>query len=235
MISNISDSIIQSKHLSVQKVLEVAEEIVNENKVLNIEIIYSRSKRQLQIPRKGLLEIIQLLFSKKILIDGSKHTKKTVLFNQYRRKMYDLIYLNNGATFSLLREKVFNLQSGSTGQFLWHLKLLMKFDLIKKIKIGKYSVFLPITMDDDLGKLHYFLKKKKYQKILDLILSTEDIKMADVHKNVDIAREKVYSILKIMLEQNILKYVDSENNTLCISPKIKNLLQNNKLITLKNK
>jgi len=41
-------------HPTVQKVLEIAEELMNQNQFLNIERLYSVAKRTLKIPRKGL-------------------------------------------------------------------------------------------------------------------------------------------------------------------------------------
>ncbi|GAG92851.1 unnamed protein product, partial [marine sediment metagenome] len=57
-------------HPNVKRVLEIAEEIMRKNKILNIENLYNLAKKQLKIPRNGLLFIIQFLINKKILIEG---------------------------------------------------------------------------------------------------------------------------------------------------------------------
>ena len=46
-------------HPSVQGVIKIAEKIIHENKVLDATLLYNRAKKQLKIPRKGLLTIIQ--------------------------------------------------------------------------------------------------------------------------------------------------------------------------------
>ncbi|NHJ25720.1 MAG: hypothetical protein EAX89_14145, partial [Candidatus Lokiarchaeota archaeon] len=58
---------------SFQGVLEIAKEIINQNKVLNTEMLYNIAKKKLNIPRKGLLSIIQTLLNRKILVEGSKY------------------------------------------------------------------------------------------------------------------------------------------------------------------
>ena len=41
------------EHPSVKQVIEIAEEILNENKILNIDSLFYRAKKRLKIPRKG--------------------------------------------------------------------------------------------------------------------------------------------------------------------------------------
>ena len=93
-------------HPSVQKVIEIAEEIIDENRPLNMEVLYTIAKRRLNIPRKGLLSIIQLLFNSKVLVEGSKYTKETVLSNPLRKRIYNFILRNLGTHFSLIRKEV---------------------------------------------------------------------------------------------------------------------------------
>lgn len=224
MLSIKIDSSLQLEHPSVQKVIEIAEEIIEENKVLNMEIIYNRAKKKLKLPRKGLLEIIQFLFNRKILIDGSRHTKNTVLLNIYRKKIFEAIHINNGATFSLIREKAFTVQSGSSGQLLWHLKMLLKFGLIKKKKVGKFSLFLPINLDNEIGKLYFYLKDPSYRDIIEIVHKYGKIKKADVHKHIEDRREEVYRRIKMLIENKILFKINDLAKEICISPKIKQYL-----------
>lgn len=66
------------EHPSVKQVIEIAEEILNENKILNIDSLYYRAKKRLKIPRKGLNAIIQFLINNKILVNRSKFTRRTL-------------------------------------------------------------------------------------------------------------------------------------------------------------
>ena len=65
-------------HPSVQSVIEIAEEIISENKILDATLLYITAKRRLKIPRQGLLSIIRMLINRKILVEGSKFTKKSL-------------------------------------------------------------------------------------------------------------------------------------------------------------
>jgi len=117
------------EHQSTQDVLEIAKEIVNQNKVLTTELLYNVAKRKLHIPRKGLLNIIQTLLNRKILVEGSKYTRDTVMVNPYRRMIYDFIKENVGSHFSLIKNDVDFSEGGtiaSSGRLIWHLISLRK-------------------------------------------------------------------------------------------------------------
>ena len=122
-----------SEHPSVQDVLKIAEDLANENKFLDVHTLYQRAKRKLKIPRKGLLQIIQLLIDNKFLVDGSKFTRDSVLENQHRNRVLQIILHNLGIHFSALKRNFFAKNMGSTGQLVWHLDMLIKFNYIKKI------------------------------------------------------------------------------------------------------
>ncbi|GAH04445.1 unnamed protein product, partial [marine sediment metagenome] len=106
-------------HPSVKRVLEIAEEIMRKNKILNIENLYNLAKKRLKIPRNGLLSIIQILINKKILIEGSKFSKETVLSNHIRNGIYNYIRIHPGVHFSILRKKALPEEKGSSGQLVW--------------------------------------------------------------------------------------------------------------------
>ncbi|MFX1275305.1 MAG: hypothetical protein ACFFBP_08920 [Promethearchaeota archaeon] len=212
------------ENIQVQKVIEIAKELIEQNKVLKIKTLYDKAIKSLDIPGSAILEILEVLTNKKILIDGSKHTRDTILFNLYRKRIYKVINEQKGATFSFLRETIFTQSSGSAGQLLWHLKMLLKFNYIKKIKIGNYSVFLPIEMEDDLGKLHFYMKDELNRKIIELLLHNNKITKTTIYKKINFKRENVNYRLKILLENNILRYYDELKKEISISPYMKNYL-----------
>ncbi|MFW9988926.1 MAG: hypothetical protein ACFFC3_09745, partial [Candidatus Odinarchaeota archaeon] len=158
---------------TVQKVIEIAEELLSQNKVLKVKKLYNIAVRSLKIPGKNVSEIIQFLNNNKILIDGTKHTRESILLNFYRKKLYTVINNNNGATFSFLRKHVFTHHSGSSGQLIWHLNMLLKFKYIKKTKIGNFSLFLPIELDNDVGILYFFMKDNLNRSIITLIMNNK--------------------------------------------------------------
>jgi len=212
---------------NVQKIIEIAKELIKENKILKLKKLYNIAVRSLDISTGDILDIIQFLNNNKILIDGSKHTRETILLNLYRKKIYYMIDSFNGATFSYLREKIFTDHSGSAGQLLWHLKMLIKFKYIKKIKVGNYSLFLPLDLEDDFGKLCFFMKDDLNRNIIILFMNHEKIKKTQVYKEINFKRENVNYRLKILIDHQILIYKDESTKEICISKRMKEFLLEN--------
>lgn len=212
---------------NVQKIIEITKEFIKKNQILKVKKIYNIAVRSLDISSRDILEIIQFLNNKKILIDGSKHTRDTILLNLYRKKMYHVIDSYNGATFSYLREKVFTDHSGSAGQLLWHLNMLLKFKYIKKIKVGNYSLFLPLDLEDDFGKLCFFMKDDLNRNIINLFMNHEKIKKPQVYKEINFKRENVNYRLKILMNHQILIYKDESTKEICITERMKEFLLEN--------
>ena len=212
------------KNPNVQKIIDIAKELIEENKVLRVKNLYDRAIKCLKIPGGVLLEIINFLINKKILIDGSKLTRDIILLNLYRKKIYTLIYKYNGATFSFLREKAFKNQSSSSGQLLWHLGMLLKFEFIKKIKIGNYTMFLPVDMDDYSGTLYFYMKDNLYKKIIELLLNNEKNRKPDIYKKINVKRENVNYRLRVLLDNHILLYKDKKTKEICISSRARTIL-----------
>jgi len=194
-------------HPSVLRVIEIAKEVINNNNVLDTELLYRLAKRRLKFPRKGLLSIIQLLINKKVLVEGSKYTRDEILNNKYRFHLYRFLTSYLGAHFSSIRKKIITDNSGtlgSSGQLIWHLEMLIKFNYIKKIKIKNYTVFLPYEIDDEIGLLHFVLRDEIYLKIIQLLISNEKLKKSEVHKLINEKRETIYYRINNLIEFKII-------------------------------
>ena len=211
-------------HPSVQNVIEIAKDVINNNKVLDTQLLYNLAKRRLKLPRKGLLSIIQLLINKKVLVEGSKYTRDEVLNNKYRFKLYRFLTSNLGAHFSTIRKQIITDSSGnlgSSGQLIWHLEMLIKFNYIKKIKIKNYTVFLPYEIDDEIGLIYFILRDEIYLKIIQLLISNEKLKRSEVHKLVNEKRETIYYRINNLIEFNIIELC-GDNNSLILNSSKKN-------------
>ena len=208
------------EHPTVQKVLQIAEDIMSENKTLDIESLYNLAKKTLKIPRKGLLKIIQFLLNKKVLIEGSKFSKETVLLNQHRKNIYHFIYKQGATHFSNIKKNVFldnGVNVGSSGQLIWHLEMLLKFQYIKKMKVGNYTVFLPIAMDEETGIITFLLKDKLSYKILVLLNEVDQIERANIYKKINEQRESVYYRINNLIENELISVSERNDKLLLIN------------------
>lgn len=211
-------------HPNVKRVLEIAEEIMRKNKILNIENLYNLAKKQLKIPRNGLLSIIQFLINKKILIEGSKFSKETVLSNYIRNGIYNYIRIHPGVHFSILRKKALPEEKGSSGQLVWHLEMLLKFNYIKKIKVGNYTVFLPFDIDEKVGLILFLLRERINYKVIQLLFKENTVERSEIYKEVEQKREDVYYRINNLIDQDILIISASSDKEISINPNVKEIV-----------
>lgn len=211
-------------HPSVKRVLGIAEELMRKNKVLNIENLYNLAKKRLKIPRNGLLSIIQFLINKKILIEGSKFSKETVLSNHIRNGIFNYVRVHPGVHFSILRKKALPEVKGSSGQLVWHLEMLLKFNYIKKVKVGNYTVFLPFNMDEKVGKFLFIIRDKINYKVIHLLLNKNTMIRSEIYKEIEEKREDVYYRINNLIDQEIIVLSPSSDKEICINQNTKEFI-----------
>ena len=198
------------EHPSVKQVIEIAEDLVNDHKVLNINSLYNRAKKKLKIPRKGLNIIIEFLLNNKILVDRSRYTKNSVLSNNTRKKIYNFLQVNIGMHFSLLRKMIYSdVKSKSSGELIWHLDMLIKFNYIKKLNFHHYTIFIPIDIDDEIGILSFLLNDQLNNKIINLLVSKDSSEKNQIYKILNQKRENVNYHLNLLINNNIIEYNES--------------------------
>ena len=229
MSKNLPDYSTILENPEVQSVLEIAEELVRNNKVIQSDLLYKIAKRRLKYSSERLFSIINSLFQNQILVEGSKFTRISILFNEYRGKIYELIKTYPGLHFSIIKEKIFgngDNSSGSTGQFVWHLEGLIKFNYIKRISVSKYSLFLPVEMEDDFGILFFWLRDRINLKIILLLRNNEPIEQAQIPKDTKESKGNVYYHIKTMIELKILssgKNADTGKTEVWLNPEKRDL------------
>jgi predicted transcriptional regulator len=206
---------------NVQHIIAIAEDMMNQNKTLTIERLYNVSKKVLKIPRSGLISIIHFLINNHVLLEGSKFSRETVLENYLRKNILEYIQLNGCAHFSILRNEVISERDGnlgSSGQLVWHLEMLMKFNYIKKIKVGNYTVFLPIEMEVELGIINFLLKDEINRKIINLLTKQDSIKSSEIFKLIDENRGKVNYRLNNLNDYELICFKEDSSKEVYLNP-----------------
>ena len=160
-------------------------------------------------------------------MEGSKYTKKSILSNPYRRAIYHFVRTNLGAHFSLIKKEIFSdkKSAGSAGQLIWHLEMLLKFKYIKKMKMGNFTLFLPIDLDDELGLISFLLRDELNKKIFNLIAEKGQVKKTEIYKILNEPRELVYYRINNLIEYGILIPLEKEPDELTLTHKKKEIIK----------
>jgi len=206
-------------HPSVKKVIKIALELTKEKKLITSEVLYNRAKQELQIPKGGLITIIQMLLNKKILIEGSVHMKMTVLFNKNRHTLYQLVKTHIGAHFSFLKAKLseINQKEIGVGQLKWHLEKLIAFNLIRKVKVMNYIIFLPIEFSDEEAILHFVLRDDLNKEIVEFLIDHEPVKRTDLYKEFNGDRGRIYYRINKLIEMKIISALSNNENYISLN------------------
>lgn len=170
------------------------------------------------------------------MIEGSKFTKETVLNNEIRKKIYEIIKKEHSIHFSNIKKRVFikdGKSLGSAGQFIWHINMLLKFNLIQKTKVKNYTLFFPYDFTIDEAILHFFLKDELNAEIFKILIENKVLNKSDINKILNEGRSKINYRIESLLEHELI--VKNENNEIHVNPDKKSVLIGlYNLIKLKN-
>ena len=151
-------------------VLNVIQEYLNKNRIFNMEeilpFITARFKMaSININNRGIEDILKILVSKKLIIEGSKLYRDDLLLNRKRNLIYEFIVKNPGTYFN----RIIKTLSLSNHVAIWHLEMLLKFDYIKKQKIENHNIYFDFTYRLRNTELKYFTSKEKSKLIIDYL------------------------------------------------------------------
>jgi len=126
--------------------------------------------------------------------------------SEIRKKIIDAILKEPGIHHNDLLRKC----KIHRGQLQWHLSVLTRYNIIRKEKLGQYSIFYPIHYEDqNTDSKKYLLRSKQSTKILDLIESQPGIYSSKIAHRLNLKRNSVkYHIDKLL--KNHLIFVKTE-------------------------
>ncbi|MEJ2249998.1 MAG: hypothetical protein P8Y97_10100, partial [Candidatus Lokiarchaeota archaeon] len=88
-----------------------------------------------------------------------------------------------------------------------------------------YSVFMPSDLDEDFGKVHFFMEDCLNREIIKLFLRRELVRKPDIYKLINFKRENVNYRLKVLLKYKILIWKSKRTKLICLDLKVKKYLQ----------
>ncbi len=134
--------------------------------------------------------------------------------SEIRKKIIDTILKEPGIHHNDLLRKC----KIHRGQLQWHLSVLIQFNIIRKEKLGQYSIFYPIDYEDqNIDSKKSLLGSKQSRKILDLIESQPGIYSSKIAHRLNLKRNSVkYHIDKLLT--NHLIFVKTEGRRKYLFP-----------------
>ncbi|MFX1573722.1 MAG: hypothetical protein ACFFB0_13310 [Promethearchaeota archaeon] len=157
------------------KVFRLIEEQLKQNRIFNIEkaITYIQSrynKIKGNLNYNGIMEVINSLIKKKIIVEGSKLTRKTVLLNSNRNDIYNLIKLNPGIYVNRLAKTL----KISCFVIKWHIHMLLKFNLIRQRNLNGHISYYDNLLTPTNDIIFHIISKEKCVRIIELLKSNNN-------------------------------------------------------------
>jgi len=148
-------------------VLHAVQEYMGKNRVFEIDkiipyIISKCAKTESNLNNLGIRDILNSFLGKKLIVENSKLMRETILENPNRISIFNYIIDNPGVHFMKLARNL------DISNFLlrWHLDMLIKFNLIKNMKIGNFEIFFDIKISQEDAILFHVISKEKCSKII---------------------------------------------------------------------
>jgi len=208
----------------MSQTLEEFEEIVfktvqgylNKKRVFDMEklIPYLKAKfgkSRKNIAKGGIQKILISLVKKNMIIEGTTFTKKEVLMNSRRKKIYNYIKKNPGKYINKVAEDL----KIPYSVLFWHLKILLKFNFIKKKIIDNHIVYFDSNINlRDTNKLYLTSKEKSKEIINYLKINNFGITKNKLSKDLKIHRNTIGKYVKSLEEFNIISKEKISNQIL---------------------
>ncbi|MFX1257690.1 MAG: hypothetical protein ACFFAN_07525 [Promethearchaeota archaeon] len=197
-------------------IFEIIQEYLNKKRVFYMEklIPYLNkkiSKSKFNIANSGIQKILLSLVKKNMIVEGTTLTKKEVLMNSRRKEIYDYINKNPGKYVTKISKK---LKINSNVVF-WHLKILIKFNFIKKIIIDNHIVYFNSNINLRDAKKIYLISKEKSKKIINYLESNNfGFTRTKLARVLNIHRDTIKNYLKSLEEFNIIYKIKRSNQIL---------------------
>ncbi|MFX0102797.1 MAG: winged helix-turn-helix transcriptional regulator [Candidatus Hodarchaeota archaeon] len=197
------------------KILHLARQLMKKHYVLDTDDLLAACLRYIREDKFKIFRDFNDLIYRKILVNGKAIRRDTLLDNENRASIYELIKRKPGIHFSKIR----NTTGKDSRTIQWHLKMLEKFDLIRVENFGRNLVYFDFVLDHDFDLFYYYLQKKSAIDILSIILENPRLSFASLLERSGIPRTTLSEKVKVLIENGFLNTEYQANQLVSISLK----------------
>jgi DNA-binding transcriptional ArsR family regulator len=160
-----------------QKVLGIAKELMRKHYLLDLEDLCMQSVRFLQdYTRFAIQQAIDGLGRKNVLFGGSALTRETVLDNETRRRIFDIIRVRPGIHFSAIRKAV----DTDSRTIMIHLRVLERFEMIRTTNYNNSRAYFDFFLYRENDLFFHYSHKDKVREIYAALLSQPGISLGSL-------------------------------------------------------
>jgi Fe2+ or Zn2+ uptake regulation protein len=185
-----------------EQILAIAFRMMEQHYVLDTDQLYKECKRVLKsITPPTLRAALQDLLNKRYLVEGKAVTRETLLENENRRRIFEIIKHEPGVYFSRIKEMV----EKDSRTIQWHLDMLVEFNFIREVRFGNNVLYFDFLLEKQHDMLYYYLHKDGAPAIFKMILSTPGMSFQALLDTTQFPRSTLTRKVKALIEQGLLK------------------------------
>jgi len=184
-----------------EQILAIAYYMMEHHYVLDTDLLYKECKKVMKsASQQSLRAALQDLLNKRYLIGGKAVTRETLLENENRRRILEIIKHEPGVHFSLIKEMV----EKESRTIQWHLDMLVEFNFIREVRFGNNVLYFDFLLEKQHDILYYYLHKDGSPAIFKMILSRPGISFQSLLDTLQIPRSTLTRKVKTLIEQGLL-------------------------------
>ncbi len=191
-----------------QFILKICMELGQKKRMIQVETLYMKARRALNVPRPRIETAIDNLIRAKLIVPNKFLHKTNVLTNDTRQRIFNTIV----AVPSMLAQDLrVELGLGSK-MLLWHLKMLLDFGLIKQVPLGGKSLFSSSTTNDKDAIIFHVLVKNTSMQVILQALNVKRISQSALLELAPAKRTTLLYHINKLTELGILSQVEEGND-----------------------
>lgn len=209
------DYTIASRHFKItylqEKVIKISELLMAKHYILKIKDLLNACLSMLNIKDENIiLPAIEDLIEKRILVLGKGIALDTILENENRKCIFDLITAVPG----LNKLKISDFLGLNYATTTWHLDVLERFKIIRPKQMENQEVYFNSSLDGCYETFYFSLQKRHVNELLSKILENPGISPNSLFDLLNIPKSTFYrkiqdlnthGIVNIEIDSNSLK------------------------------
>ncbi len=189
------------------KIFDLIEEFLNKNRVFEKEkvLFYIKSRADNNLNINGINLIIDSLLTKNLIIEGSKLTRRTMLLNINRAKIFEIVKQYPG----IYKNKIAKMMNLSQYVVKWHLSKLIAFNFIRERDIKGQICYFDSIIGEENDKLFNIINKEKCKRIIEFLIEHKNgCTKNQISKKLNMHYNTIVKYIKIIDSYNLLNRIN---------------------------
>ena len=150
----------------------------------------------------------RIIIRRSLFYSNHPNLKLVEIFENENRKNIIRCILNNPG---IHHNELLRLCSLKKGQLQWHLNVLLDYDIIRKEKLGQYTLYFPFVkvIDKMESMVSGLTKSEMTSNIFEIIKDRPGITSSEISKRFNIARNSVKYHIDKLIEKDLITYKKS--------------------------